>query len=70
MVMRTWATKQMYDIIAGAIKARKDSGIPRNDALQMLLDSGEDHFTIVGVSILFLLFETSVLFTPICITSS
>ena len=34
------------------MKARKRSGIPRNDTLQMLLDSGEGHFTIVGVSIL------------------
>jgi hypothetical protein len=54
MVMRTWATKKMYDIIAKAIKVRKESGIPQNDTLQMLLDSGEEHFTIVGVRILLL----------------
>jgi hypothetical protein len=54
MVMRSWATKKMYDIIAKAIKVRKESGIPHNDALQMLLDSGEERFTIVGVSILIL----------------
>jgi hypothetical protein len=54
MVMRSWATKQMYDIIVKAMKVRKQSGIPQNDALQMLLDSGEEHFTIVGVSILLL----------------
>jgi hypothetical protein len=54
MVMRTWATKGMYDIIVKAIKVRKQSGIPQNDALQMLLDSGEEHFTIVGVGILLL----------------
>jgi hypothetical protein len=35
-----------------AMKVRKQSGIPQNDALQMLLDSGEEHSTIVGVSIL------------------
>jgi hypothetical protein len=52
MLMRAWATKQIYDIIVRAMKVRKQSGIPRNDALQMLLDSGEEHFTIVGVSIL------------------
>jgi hypothetical protein len=52
MVMRAWATKQIYDIIVKAMKVRKQSGIPRNDALQMLLDSEEEHFTIVGVSIL------------------
>ena len=54
MVMRAWATKQIYDIIVRAMKVRKQSGIPQNDALQMLLDSGEEHFTIVGVSILLL----------------
>ena len=52
MVMRAWATKQIYNIIVKAMKVRKQSGIPRNDALQMLLDSEEEHFTIVGVSIL------------------
>jgi sterol 14-demethylase len=52
MIMRAWATKQIYDIIVRAMKVRKESGLPQNDALQMLLDSGEEHFTIVGVSIL------------------
>jgi hypothetical protein len=52
MATRTWATKQMYDIIVKAIKVRKESGIPQNDTLQMLLDSGEEHFTIVGVRLL------------------
>jgi sterol 14-demethylase len=51
MIMRAWATKQIYDIVVRAMKVRKESGIPQNDALQMLLDSGEEHFTIVGVSI-------------------
>jgi sterol 14-demethylase len=50
MVMRAWATKQIYGIIVGAMTVRKQSGIP-HDALQMLLDSGEEHFTIVGVSL-------------------
>jgi len=54
MVRRAWATKQIYDIIVRSMKVRKESGIPQNDALQMLLDSGEEHFTIVGVSILLL----------------
>lgn len=53
MIMRAWATKGMYDIIARAIKVRKQSGIPQNDTLQMLLDSGEDDITIVAVSIWF-----------------
>lgn len=52
MIKRTWATKQIYDIIARAMKVRKQSRVSQNDALQMLLDSGEEHFTIVGVSIL------------------
>jgi sterol 14-demethylase len=67
MIMRAWATKQIYDIIVRAMKVRKQSGIPQNDALQMLLDSGEEHFTNVGVSIL--LFEASALFTSMFITS-
>ena len=50
--MRAWAKKQVYDIIVKAMKVRKQSGIPGNDALQMLFESGEEHFTIVGVSIL------------------
>jgi hypothetical protein len=54
MVKRAWATKQIYDIVVKAIKVREQSGVPQNDALQMLLDSGEEHFTIVGVSILVL----------------
>ena len=54
MVMKAWATKQIYDIIVRAMKVREQSGIPQNDALQMLLDAGEEHFTIVGVRILLL----------------
>ena len=67
MLMRAWATKQIYDIIVRAMKVRKQSGIPQNDALQMLLDSGEEHFTIVGVTMLFS--KLTHLLTPICITS-
>jgi hypothetical protein len=54
MIVRAWATKQIYDIVVRAMKVRKQSGIPQNDALQMLLDSGEEHFTIVGVRMLLL----------------
>jgi hypothetical protein len=52
MVRRAWATKQLYDIMVRAMNVRKQSGVPRNDALQMLLDSGDEHYTIVGVSVL------------------
>ena len=52
MVKRAWATKQLYDIIVRAMNTRKQSGVPQNDALQMLLDSGDEHYTIVGVSVL------------------
>ena len=52
MLMRAWATKQIYDIVVRAMKVRKQSGIPQDDALQMLFDSEEEHFTIVGVSML------------------
>ena len=58
MIMRAWATKQIYDVIVRAMKVRKQGGMPRNDALQMLLDSGEEHFTIVGVR--HIAFEASV----------
>ena len=67
MLMRAWVTKQIYNIIVRAMKVRKQSSIPQNDALQMLLDSGEEHFTIIGVTILFL--KLMQLLTPICITS-
>ena len=52
MLMRAWATKQIYDIVVRAMKVRKQSGIPQDDALQMLFDSEEEQFTIVGVSML------------------
>ena len=52
MITRAWATKQLYDIMVRAMNVRKQSGVPRNDALQMLLDSGDEHYTIVGVSVL------------------
>ena len=67
MVMRAWATKQLYDIIVRAMKARKQCCVPRNDALQMLLDSGDEDYTIVGVSVF--AFEASTFFMLICITS-
>ncbi len=51
MVTRAWATKQLYDIMVRAMEVRKQSGVPRKDALQMLLDSEDEHYTIVGVSI-------------------
>jgi sterol 14-demethylase len=52
MVMRARATKQLYDIIVKAVKVREQSGIPRNDTLQMFLDSGDELTTIVAVCML------------------
>jgi sterol 14-demethylase len=52
MIMRVRATKQLYDIIVKAVKVRKQSGVPRDDALQIFLDSGDELTTIVGVCML------------------
>jgi len=49
MIKKARATKQLYDIIVKAIKVRKQSGVPHNDTLQFLLDSGDEQNTIVGV---------------------
>lgn len=51
MIKRLWATKEIYEIVKQAINARESSGIPRNDTLQMLLDSGDEKLVVVGVSI-------------------
>ncbi|KZT25713.1 cytochrome P450 [Neolentinus lepideus HHB14362 ss-1] len=48
MIKKVWATKQIYDILMGAINARIQSGVPRNDTLQILLDYGDDKLIIVG----------------------
>ncbi|KIP12131.1 hypothetical protein PHLGIDRAFT_62450 [Phlebiopsis gigantea 11061_1 CR5-6] len=48
MVTKLRASKKVYDIIDGAIRARLDSGISRDDTLQMLIDSGDDKLIIVG----------------------
>ena len=49
MIKKARATKQLYDVIVGAIKARKQSGVPHNDTLQNFLDSGDQMLTIVEV---------------------
>ena len=53
MVKKARATKQLYDVIVGAIKARKQCGVPRNDTLQIFLDSGDHMLTIVEVCTMF-----------------
>ena len=50
MVTKLHASKKVYDIVDGAIRARIESGISRDDTLQMLIDSGDDKLIIVGVS--------------------
>jgi hypothetical protein len=52
MLRKLWATKDIYDIIVAAIKSREESGISRDDTLQMLLDSGDEKLVIVGVSMI------------------
>ncbi|KAK0434277.1 cytochrome P450 [Desarmillaria tabescens] len=48
MVRKLWATKEIYDIIVAAIKAREESGVQRDDALQMLLDFKDEKLVVVG----------------------
>jgi cytochrome P450 len=47
-IRKLFATKRIYDIIVKAIDTRMKSGKPRDDTLQMLLDSGDDHMAVVG----------------------
>jgi sterol 14-demethylase len=49
MIKKLWATKEIYDIVIRAINARENSGISRNDTLQMLLESGDEKLVVVGV---------------------
>ncbi|KAI3613103.1 cytochrome p450 [Moniliophthora roreri] len=48
MLQKLWATKDIYDIVVAAIKAREQSGVTRNDTLQMLLDNQDEKLVIVG----------------------
>ncbi|KAK7470047.1 hypothetical protein VKT23_001484 [Stygiomarasmius scandens] len=48
MLKKLWASKEIYYIVIAAIKRRKECDIPKDDTLQMLLDSGDDKETIVG----------------------
>ncbi|KAJ7185501.1 cytochrome P450 [Mycena filopes] len=48
MIKKLWATKEIYDIVVRAIDARQQSGISRNDTLQLLVDSGDEKLVIVG----------------------
>jgi len=50
-IRKLLATKRIYDIITKAIGTRLKSGKPRDDTLQMLLDSGDDHIAVVGFTI-------------------
>ncbi|KIK68607.1 hypothetical protein GYMLUDRAFT_153403 [Collybiopsis luxurians FD-317 M1] len=48
MLRKLWATKEIYDIVVAAIAAREQSGVSRDDTLQMLLDSGDEKLVVVG----------------------
>ncbi|KAF5389632.1 hypothetical protein D9757_004170 [Collybiopsis confluens] len=48
MLKKLWATKEIYDIVVAAIAAREQSGVSRDDTLQMLLDSGDEKLVVVG----------------------
>ena len=47
-IRKLLATKRIYDIIIKAVDTRLKSGKPRDDTLQMLLDSGDDNIAVVG----------------------
>jgi sterol 14-demethylase len=49
MIKKIWATKEIYDIVVRAIDAREQSGVSRNDTLQMLVDAGDERLVVVGV---------------------
>lgn len=49
MLKKLFASKKVYDIVNGAIKARVKSGVSRDDTLQILIDHGDDKLVIVGV---------------------
>ncbi|KAJ7754512.1 cytochrome P450 [Mycena metata] len=48
MIKKLWATKEIYEIVVRAIDSRQQSGISRNDTLQMLVDSGDEKLVVVG----------------------
>jgi len=50
MIKKLWATKEIYGIVTTAINTRIQSGMSRNDTLQMLLDCKDEKLVVVGVS--------------------
>lgn len=48
MISKLMATKAIYDIIIRAVDSRTQSGIAKNDTLQMLIDAGDDRMMILG----------------------
>jgi sterol 14-demethylase len=56
MVSKLWSTKEIYDIIAEAVKQRQEllmrigEGEKPQDTMQLLLDAGDDKLAVVGVS--------------------
>ena len=49
MLTKWYTSKKVYDIVNCAINARMESGVSRDDTLQMLLDHGDEKLVIVGV---------------------
>ncbi|RXW21870.1 hypothetical protein EST38_g4005 [Candolleomyces aberdarensis] len=48
-VKRLLSTKRVYDIYSKVIKERKASGVRKDDALQLLLDNGDDRTITMGL---------------------
>lgn len=49
MLTKLRASKKVYDIVDGAIRARLASGVARDDTLQMLIDHGDEKLVTIGV---------------------
>lgn len=53
---KLWCTKEIYDIIVGAVRQRQQlltkigEGEKPQDTMQLLLDAGDDTMDVVGVS--------------------
>lgn len=51
MIAKLRASKKVYDIVDGAIRARVASGASKDDTLQILLDHEDEKMVIVGVRV-------------------
>ena len=51
-IRKVVSTKRIHDIVSGVVDARlKGHVIPQDDALQLMVDSGDDRTVMIGVRI-------------------